>query len=586
MPKAYSYIRFSTPDQIKGDSLRRQTELSKQYAEVRGLELDTTLNLRDLGVSAYDNSNIKKGALGQFLHLVENGRIESGSYLLVESLDRISRAQVMDALHVFLGILNAGISIVTLADGAIYSRESANDNWGSLVMSIVIMSRATEESATKSKRIRAAWDNKRANVHIKRLTSRCPYWMKPTFGDSGFELIPERVDVVKRIFQMAKEGIGNSTIVKRLNEETISTFSDKTNGWQPSYVQKLLRNKAVYGAFQMSLQRSGEITSIGEPIPNYYPPIMSKEEWLWVNSIRADRRTRGGVSKGKHLSNIFSGLLQCGYCGGSMVMGGYVKKKINGEKRSGKYVACSNGRRGLGCYFIQWNYPDLEQQILQFCRSVDFAEVLGKKNNSGREVEEARKKVIRIQAEIAACESKITNLGDALEEGMDDKLSLRSIVNRIKKIENELENLKKDKEQAELNAVQLASHVAEQSRQQGAIVELFEQLQTLDGSKLHDLRIRLSERIKKVIALIGLYPGGQLLSDKRRKTLEANLAKTGYAMEEIKIYLDSLGTVPNKADKYMLMVFKNNDSLLVSNGKVRYNLKETMPIEEYLRGAN
>ena len=35
-PKAYSYIRFSTPEQANGDSFRRQTELSNRYAEQGG----------------------------------------------------------------------------------------------------------------------------------------------------------------------------------------------------------------------------------------------------------------------------------------------------------------------------------------------------------------------------------------------------------------------------------------------------------------------------------------------------------------------------------------------------------------------
>jgi len=30
--KAYSYIRFSTPEQLKGDSLRRQLESSREYS--------------------------------------------------------------------------------------------------------------------------------------------------------------------------------------------------------------------------------------------------------------------------------------------------------------------------------------------------------------------------------------------------------------------------------------------------------------------------------------------------------------------------------------------------------------------------
>jgi hypothetical protein len=39
-PKAYSYIRFSTPDQEKGDSLRRQEKDAEDYAKKHGLTLD------------------------------------------------------------------------------------------------------------------------------------------------------------------------------------------------------------------------------------------------------------------------------------------------------------------------------------------------------------------------------------------------------------------------------------------------------------------------------------------------------------------------------------------------------------------
>jgi DNA invertase Pin-like site-specific DNA recombinase len=53
-PKAYSYLRFSTPEQMKGDSFRRQTELTRQYAEENGLELDDSLSFYDLGVSPFE----------------------------------------------------------------------------------------------------------------------------------------------------------------------------------------------------------------------------------------------------------------------------------------------------------------------------------------------------------------------------------------------------------------------------------------------------------------------------------------------------------------------------------------------------
>ena len=67
--KAYSYVRFSTPDQIKGDSFERPTRKAAEYA--RGLELDTTLTFRNLGVSAFRGKNAQNGALKAFLDGVE-----------------------------------------------------------------------------------------------------------------------------------------------------------------------------------------------------------------------------------------------------------------------------------------------------------------------------------------------------------------------------------------------------------------------------------------------------------------------------------------------------------------------------------
>jgi DNA invertase Pin-like site-specific DNA recombinase len=62
-PRAYSYLRFSTPDQLKGDSYRRQTQLAQEYARKHSLELDQSLTFEDLGVSAYRSKNVKTGAL-------------------------------------------------------------------------------------------------------------------------------------------------------------------------------------------------------------------------------------------------------------------------------------------------------------------------------------------------------------------------------------------------------------------------------------------------------------------------------------------------------------------------------------------
>jgi hypothetical protein len=52
------------------------------------------LSLRDEGLSTYHQKHVTQGALGTFLRAVEDGRIPDGSVLIVEDLDRLSRAEV------------------------------------------------------------------------------------------------------------------------------------------------------------------------------------------------------------------------------------------------------------------------------------------------------------------------------------------------------------------------------------------------------------------------------------------------------------------------------------------------------------
>ena len=567
MSKAYSYIRFSSVKQQKGDSVARQTRLSENYAAKHGLVLDTDLNLSDLGISAFDRSNLEKGALGQFLRLVEEGRIPRGSYLLVESLDRLSRDKVMDALTIFLSILKAGIIIVTLADEQVYSHEKSNENWASLIMSIVIMSRANEESVMKSMRLRSSWDAKRLNVGKKRLTARCPYWLKPADGDKGFELIPERVEVLKRIFQMSLDGVGNATIVKTLNLENVPRFSEKTDGWQTSYIQKILSSPAVYGELRLHLQRDGVMTP-ADVIPDYYPPIMSKEEWSLAASTRAGRQTRGGVGKGKHLSNLFSGLLRCGYCGGPMNMGAHVTIRPSGKRDDVKYVACSNARRGLGCKFIQWDYKDLESLVLRFCKSVDLAQVLGVNQNSEAELNSAKLKVESFKQEILDIKGRNETLLDTLEKlGQDATPQL--IVDRLIANEAKLVSLQEDQKQASEEVVKLNNSRVDTAVHQNLIVDLLQRLESLEGGELHIFRIRLSEAIRRVITKIVTYPGGRWYTDEEIETYRRDLISADYDEDAVNEMCGKLDAKANKKNKLLMLEFHNGEHRTVlASGKV------------------
>src|ERR1051326_2659322 len=102
---AYSYLRFSSPEQAKGDSVRRQTELRDTWLERNSIVLDTSLTLRDEGISGFSGKhreNPDRHALAAFLRLVQTGRIARGSYLVVESLDRLTREHIRPALTLLL----------------------------------------------------------------------------------------------------------------------------------------------------------------------------------------------------------------------------------------------------------------------------------------------------------------------------------------------------------------------------------------------------------------------------------------------------------------------------------------------------
>lgn len=274
MVVAFSYIRFSTRKQRAGHSLRRQVELSKNYAEKHGLTLDDKLCFRDLGVSAYTKENLEKGALGKFLDAVERGIVPSGAYLLVESFDRLSRSQVLDALNVFLAIINKGITVVTLSDEREYSRKSLGNNYVDLIISITLMARAYDESHAKSVRIKLAWESKRKQaVESGRVfTKRCPFWLRAKECKSGYEVVSEWAKLVHRIYLMSRQGCGAAVIARTLNEEGICTPRGKR--WDKSNVAQILRRREVLGEARFS---KGNIT--------YYPQVISHELFSEVRAL-------------------------------------------------------------------------------------------------------------------------------------------------------------------------------------------------------------------------------------------------------------------------------------------------------------
>jgi len=484
MQKAYSYIRFSTPEQAKGNSLARQTKLSDEYAAKHGLKIDTSFTLQDLGLSGFSGKNIKKGALGAFLKAVEIGQVQPGSVLLVESLDRISRAEITEQMTLFMRLINSGIEIVTLTDGMRFSRASINDNFTGLMYSLMIMSRGHEESATKGKRVRAAWQSKRDSG--KALTALCPAWLRLRADRSGYDVIPERAEVLKRIFEMADNGRGNKLIAKLFNQEGLPVWG-RGNGWHSSYVQKILQSRSVLGEYQHHKMQEGKRVPIGGPAKGYFPAVVDEELFVRVNAKQRELGKRNPIGrKSATVSNLFTGLLkkvELNGPGGSVV---YVNKG-----KTWQYLVPDEARRGVSGTYTSWPYEHFETAFLTFLDELDFSELFSEK--WGLEQREKSTALAKAKASFDTTKAHIKRFTDALSES---DVPVKAIVARLKDLEDE-------QERQEAVIAQLEESMSEQLEQARTAKDKEAELKELMKRRGEiEARFKISAMIREQVELI------------------------------------------------------------------------------------
>lgn len=573
MPVAYSYIRFSTPDQIKGDSLRRQLEASSKYAAEHNLILDDTLNVHDLGVSAFKGTNFESGALGQFIISIDEGRIARDSYLLVESLDRLSRLPVTDALAIFQSIISRGITIVTLTDSTVYSKERLQDNWTPLLIALVSMSRAHEESALKSRRVKAAWDAKKVRVKENKevMSGRCPWWLKPSADNKIYEINEINAEVVRLMFQLAKDGLGNMLIAKYLNSRDIATPQHSLR-WQNSTVGFNLRNIAAIGVLQLDQDNNGRTTT-NTFVEDYYPPVVDKTLFYEVQAIRNSRnRNKNTMSAGRKglCYNIFQGTAKCGYCGGSV----HIRRKpgINSA-----FLYCAKSLQGGGCIGVSYNVRQLETEFLTFTKELNLASVLGDTS--------ATDNLAAKESDLAACigkleefESKMNNLLTAVESGSD----VTFLVQRLRDVEAELNNLKKRRLalQTEVDSLRNSSPNDQESVENlSALLEQLENKST-DLDDKYRLRFRLLTEVQKLVRRIDLYPGGIINTEEQINKLALELENDGFDRERIAAYLSQERTKPDRKAKFFVAHFHNGVKRSVVNGILLESIPKKPLIEK------
>jgi DNA invertase Pin-like site-specific DNA recombinase len=396
-PLAYSYIRFSRLSQAPGDSVRRQTEDAQGWCQRNGLRLDESTTLRDLGRSAFrgkHRTNPDKHALAAFLQLVEQGKVPRGSYLIIENLDRLSREDERSALRLWMDILDRGVNIVQLHPETVFRHEKSD--MMDIMRAIIELSRGHGESARKSERNGAAWEKRRRLVRKGEglLTHRLPGWVEKR-GDR-LVAIPERAAAVRRIFELASAGYGAAGIVKKLTAESVPSFGPSGH-WARTYVATILRDRRALGELQ---PRRADGEPDGEPIPGYFPAVVTEAEWLAARASTERRRGRSG-RQGSHV-NVFAGLLRDALDGDTYYASTRSSARYGTRWRVLLNTASADGRAPTRSF----PFEPFERGVLSLLREVDPREILGE-GDEPDEVRTLATDLDGVQARIAALEAEL-----------------------------------------------------------------------------------------------------------------------------------------------------------------------------------
>lgn len=321
-PLAIAYVRWSST--VQGgedkDSYDRQTSPLEFFTSSTGVPVVETII--DPGQSAFTGENSKKGKLKGILDRIESGEIKKGDFLVVESIDRITRMRVLDGVALIQdGILKKGVKLYTTTDNKTYSYEDPEKDFENLLMISLIAKRANEESEIKSKRRRSAWSKAKtkATDGVPFNAHNPPYGLRYDPGENCFEIVEDEAIEIKKIFEGLKyEGVSNT--LKKVNLTSKRKWSRKT-------VHLMLTSRYPIGTL-MSQKRDGKTKVFERYIENYYPAILTHKEFqdaLQAMKQRGKVKDYGRNTEG--YLNIFKHCVKCAVCGQSLMFEKSINKK-------------------------------------------------------------------------------------------------------------------------------------------------------------------------------------------------------------------------------------------------------------------
>ena len=365
------YCRLSRDDgtETESNSIGNQKKMLTQKAKELGLT-----NTKYYVDDGYTGTNFNRPAFQELLDDIEMGYI---SVVIVKDLSRLGRDYVSVGHYTDNYFPEHNIRFIAVND-MVDSDDGENE--------IAPFKNVMNEMYARdiSRKVRSAH---RIRGNMGEPLSQPPYgYMKSPENKKKWIIDPEAAEIVREIYRMCLEGMGNEAIAGELQRREVlipmaywqskglNRGGKKTQPnpykWCKTTVQKILAQQEYCGDvinFKTYSKNFKNKTRIDNPVENWkifkdvHEPIIDRDTWETVQKLVA-RTKRRAPKKENARKHIFSGLIRCADCGSNM---SYHTNTVNKDIH---YFSCSNyvkDTRGT-CQARHYIRADALEQIVVF----------------------------------------------------------------------------------------------------------------------------------------------------------------------------------------------------------------------------
>lgn len=354
------YIRVSTDMQLEL-SPDSQKELLLDYCKSHDYIVTDDDIFQDLGISGRKAE--KRPAFNQMIAMCKS-KEHPYDAIIVWKFSRFARNQEESVIYKRM-LKKIGVDVISVS-------EPISDDIGGRIAESIFEIMDEYYSINLSQEVmRGMKENAKRGVH----QCRPPYGYtkKKIIDESGKVISSEIVQnefapIVKRIFDMHLNGMGNTSIAFSLNEDLISS-PNKDSKWTKTMVKYILLNPFYCGLVRWNYRSGGRTNSCDVKdesewivTEGTHEPIITRDVWEKINKeYNSRRKPQYGKREKYNYKHWLGGIMFCKYCGSRLA---YETVKKPYAKYA--YYVCAGRKTGKCTHWERMRVEEAEDYVFEY----------------------------------------------------------------------------------------------------------------------------------------------------------------------------------------------------------------------------